>query len=77
MFFFFICHLKTNLEEAKSKNLPFASCNINYVQFRMIADTKHAEEGALGRREGAVERGPFHPLLGRTNLAVQDTHNTK
>ena len=46
--FFFYLSFKNKLGRSKIQNLPFASCNINYVQFRMIADTKHAKDRALG-----------------------------
>ena len=50
---------KNKLGRSKIQNLPFASCNINYVQFRMIADTKHAKDGGAGGggREGALKKG--------------------
>lgn len=39
--------------------MPFASRNINYVQFRMIADTKHAKDRGAGGggRESALKKG--------------------
>lgn len=76
--FSFYLSFKNKLGRSKIQNLPFASCNINYVQFRMIADTKHAKDrGAGGGGRGHFKRESFHPLLRKTNLAVQDTHNTK
>lgn len=57
--FFFYLSFKNKLGRSKIQNLPFASCNINYVQFRMIADTKHAKDRGAGGggREGALKRG--------------------
>lgn len=45
--------------------MPFASRNINYVQFRMIADTKHAKDRGAGGggRESALKKGTISSVV--------------
>ena len=53
---FFYLSFKNKLGRSKIQNLPFASCNINYVHFRMIADNKTCQGQG---RWGWKERGRF------------------
>lgn len=63
--FFFYLSFKNKLGRSKIQNLPFASRNINYVQFRMIADTKHAKDRGAegGGREGALKKGTISSVV--------------